>query len=130
MMFLSDDELIDVFLSFGFMAFKSGHHSLWYRPGPGLRFLSLDPQEGIGVEVTQRDGETVRKLLGRQQLRVKKVFSVVLHLLSLLGGFTEKRTFVRTFLWITSKVTLLGAQNISLIIITDISLMYNIALII
>ena len=85
MMLLRDDELIDVFLSFGFMAFKSGHHSLRNRAGPGLRLLSLDPQEGVSVEVAQRDGETVGELLGRQQLRVKKVFSVVLHLLSLLG---------------------------------------------
>ena len=98
MVLLSDDELIDMFLSFGFVAFKGSHHSLWYRACPGLWFLSLDPEERVGVQVTQRDGETVRKLLGRKQLRVQKIFSVVLNILALLGRFTEKRTLVRTFL--------------------------------
>merc|ERR1719150_1037985 len=92
MVLLSDDELIDMFLSFGFMAFQSGHHALRYGAGPGLWLLSLDPEERVGVQVTQRDGETVRKLLGRQQLRVKKIFSVVLHILALLGRFTALRS--------------------------------------
>ena len=98
MVLLSDDELIDMFLSFGFMALQSGDHPLRYRASPGLWLLPLDPEERVGVQVTERDGETVGKLLGRQQLRVQKIFSVVLNILPLLGRFTEKRTLVRTFL--------------------------------
>ena len=89
MVLLSDDELVDVLLSLGFVRLQGGCNSFRNSGRPSLRLLSLNPQEGICVKIAETNGEAVRKFLGRQKLRVQKVLPVTINLLSLLSGFAR-----------------------------------------
>ena len=70
-MLLCDDELVDMFLTLGFMRLQCRGHAFRNRSSPGLGFLSLNPQERISFEISQRYRETIRKLLGWKKFCIK-----------------------------------------------------------
>ena len=90
-MLLRDDELVDVLLTLGLVSLQSRGHSIRHGGRPGLGLLPLDPQEGVGVEVAEADGESLGKLFRRQELCVKKILSVSIHLFSVLSRFTKNK---------------------------------------